>query len=48
MFVAALWSDPEELPEFPHQTPDRNHFSCRYHHGKMYNLSLFDIRLFFL
>lgn len=30
---AALRSHPEELPELPHQTQDRNHFSLRHHRG---------------
>lgn len=36
VFVAALWSHPEELPELPHQTQDRNNFSCRYYYGNHY------------
>lgn len=35
LFVTAMWSHPEELPELPHQTQNRNHFSLRHHYGTL-------------
>lgn len=41
IFLAALWSHPKELPEFPSQAQDRNHFSFRHHCSKKKTLSIF-------
>lgn len=45
---AALWSHPEELPELPHQTENRDHFSLRHHLGIITSCCVFINKMSYL